>query len=850
MSNLMNAIGTDLLLPGAENGTGSMSQTDEQPDRSVGHPHDSTVRPNSGQASQAAALCAEKGRSLASARAGGILPAVPIAACFALGILADRWTTLPAEFWIVASFVGWAAWVMVWRTGRLRPAAVLLCFSCLCLGAAQDHRTWFLVRRDDIALFASEQSSPAIIEAVVVSQPQVHTLRSDGRLREWPPPVRSICVVECQALRSGKDRRPVSGRARLQTFGRLSNLQMGDEIIIYGHFRRPRGPSNPGEFDFRRYLRRQRIHCLIWADSPEAVRSTGERQDRMLARLRSHAREVCQAGLRRYLSPRGLPVAKALLLGDRTGITEEVRKAFVESGTMHLLAISGLHVGILAMFLWSLARLLRLPPSGLAALVLAGVGVYAFVTDARPPVLRATILIAITVAVFPCYRRVLSANSLAVAALILLFRNPSDLFEPGAQLSFVAVIALLWSARRFRRRDQTGGPDLDWQWGGWLRQVLQPCLRWLRRGYAMSTAVWLFSAPLVAGYFNVVCPVGLIINVLLIPIVVLTLWFGFGLIASITALPSLAPVFGFGFDRLLGVLLDVVALASTWRLGHLYIPDIPVWWGLGFYVLLAGLVASGRSRQITWITTRGLAAWLVFGLWTGLQPSSPQSLRCTFLDVGHGCAVLVETPGGRTLLYDVGTLHNPHRATKLVEGALWSSGRSCVDLLILSHSDSDHYNGAPELFGDVPVGKLVLTRSFLQLDQEGVNDVCQAAASHGVRVELVWAGDRIRLDRNVVGTVLHPAPDFVGEHDNANSLVVLIEFAGRRILLCGDIDGNGLDALLRQPPRTIDVLMAPHHGSKRSNRPELAGWARPRLLVVSGDDRHTRKMLIDAYGPS
>ncbi|HID21766.1 MAG TPA: DUF4131 domain-containing protein, partial [Planctomycetaceae bacterium] len=674
---------------------------------------------------------ASPARPLAAPPAGRVFPAVPVAVSLACGIVVDWVVAVPWDVWMSMAVACWVLWAIAWRAARVRFSAVLLCAACLCVGGARHHQTWSLVRRDDVSLLAREVPEPATLEAVVVSQPQVYVRRNESGARGWPPAVRTVCVVECQAIGPAKARRRVTGRARLHCVGRLPGLQVGDRIVIHGQFARPRPPSNPGQFDFRRYLRRRNIHCLIWADGPEAIRLTGDRSGGWCARLRAHARAMCQAGLERHLSQSGLPVAKALLLGDRTGITEEIRKAFIESGTMHLLAISGLHVGILAMFLWRLARLLRLPPAGLALLVLSGVTAYAFVTDARPPVLRATLLITISLAAVPWYRNALSANSLAVAALVLFFRNPSDLFEAGTQLSFVAVISLLWCVGWLRTTAPTAGLGSKpaEQSDGW--HAVRAGLRWLREGYAMSTAVWLFSAPLVAAYFNVVCPVGLVINVLLIPVVILTLGLGFLLVASITVSPALSPVFAVGFDRLLNLLLGVVGLASQWRLGHLYVPDLPSWWVMGFYTLAAGWMLAGRSGWGAGLAKRGIAAWILFGLLCALPwPKSPssQSLRCTFLDVGHGCAVLVEAPNGRVLLYDAGAFHDPHAAARLIKGALWHEGRSLIDLIVLSHPDADHYNGVPELLDDLWVGKLLITRSFLRLEQPGVRTVCRAAA--------------------------------------------------------------------------------------------------------------------------
>ncbi|MGH7199773.1 MAG: ComEC/Rec2 family competence protein, partial [Planctomycetaceae bacterium] len=145
-------------------------------------------------------------------------------------------------------------------------------------------------------------------------------------------------------------------------------------------------------------------------------------------------------------------------------------------------------------------------------------------------------------------------------------------------------------------------------------------------------------------------------------------------------------------------------------------------------------------------------------------------------------------------------------------------------------------------------GRLCIARASVGGTQEGMRTVTDTAAAERVPISLVAAGDRIALDSAVTITVLHPADGETSSHDNANSIVLQIEYAGRRILLTGDVERDGLDRLLSLPERPVDVLMSPHHGSRAANPPQLAAWSDPKIVVVSSGTERPTAFLREIYG--
>jgi competence protein ComEC len=219
--------------------------------------------------------------------------------------------------------------------------------------------------------------------------------------------------------------------------------------------------------------------------------------------------------------------------------------------------------------------------------------------------------------------------------------------------------------------------------------------------------------------------------------------------------------------------------------------------------------------------------------------------------VGHGGAVLLELPDGRTLLYDAGSIQNPMRAERAIETVLWNRGHHRIDGLIISHADIDHYNAAPGLLERIPVGTVFAGRSFLDFQQEPVRECCEAAFREGVPIRLVGEGDRFAIGDDVMIRILHPPdPWEAGSQtsDNAHSLVVLVEYAGRRILLTGDLEKEGLKRLLARQRLDVDVLQTPHHGSIAANPRALSTWATPEFAVAGSGRNVPTEELRNIYG--
>lgn len=767
-------------------------------------------------------------------------PAIVVAIAFGAGIWLEREFDLALTGWLAGSALIVAAWWACFAARRERVAAVWVLVGVAGLGGAWHHRCARCGAANHIRQFAREASQPARIVGTLRSQPVV--IAKPEPAVSWnsagsDESRRVQCDVECHWLLTGRERIAVSGAARLDVKGDSLPADAGDEVELLVRMSCPSGSRNPGGFDFREFLQAQGMHVILRGDEPDAVRRVADRIDWWGRSARGWLRRYCEDEIQRRLSDRTAAVGVAMLLGSRSNIPEDVQAAFRESGTTHILAISGANVGILALLIWSVCRLLGTGRTATLLAVLVAIIGYTVLTDAQPPVVRATFLILVLVAGASGFRQTSSANSLGLAAIGVLALNPSNLFDVGAQLSFLAVAAMIWvSSRAGGEPDITGVDPLDrlLAEASWFRQLVESLRVQLRLAWRVTAGVWLVTLPLIVARFHLLSLIGFVINVILMPVLVLVLWSGYLLLVCVLVMPLLAPVFAWCYDIGLAGLLTMIEYGSRFPLGHAYTPGVPNWWLLGFYLAAATIVWGGRSSAAARWGRHAILVWCVIGLSCHLGAARQTGLRCTFLAVGHGGAVLIELPNGRTLLYDAGQMRDGPRARRVIQNALWERGHSRLEALVVSHADADHYNAIPELVKTIPVETLFVHPSFLDFDQPGVVAVSDAAFVEHVPMRFLWTGVRLNLDEDVSIRVLHPPPGHgIPRLDNANSVVVRVDYAGCSILLTGDLDGPGLEYLLSQPPIDVDVMLSPHHGSLAANPPALAGWARPEFVVVS-----------------
>lgn len=534
----------------------------------------------------------------------------------------------------------------------------------------------------------------------------------------------------------------------------------------------------------------------------------------------------------------GRAVVAGVVLGDRWEFDEPMNQRWRDAGVFHALSVSGLHLAVVALgVLGLLRRIVSLLPwaqrrdpvrmvAGPALMLALG---YTLLTGEQVATWRSLLAVALVVAARVAHVRVDRARVWGVVALAMLAIAPLDMFDPSFQLTFVATYALIRL------------PPLDGNEVAAL-PVWRRGLRWLVA--SMRTSVWvaLLTAPLTAFHFQQVAVAGVVANVVVLPLVEF-LVLPIALVALV-----LAPLSPTVSDAMLALVVRVGGIADT--LTSYIAAHAPVLYsglssGMALVVAVAGLAWLLPRRTRGWRDV--VALCLVLAAWSfGLERRDSSSLRVTFLDVGQGDAVIVETPQNHVWLIDSGGFPNrsgPGRSATgaAVVRALRARGIDHIDDVWISHPHPDHYLGLLSIAQELPVQRMWLPVGFDDPQSEFGHVVAiMAATGTDIRrppLGLVAAEPRLRF------SLLAPSYDrgdlqsLVAASDpvrtvNDNSAVLLLEFASRRLLFLGDVEREGeLNVAPLLPP--VDVVKVAHHGSRTSSSAELVRATAPLVAVIS-----------------
>lgn len=776
-------------------------------------------------------------------------PLIVVLAALCGGIVLDRHLPVSAVATLVTSLVCLLAWLLLWRRrGQDRWASPALLVALAMLGAAWHHTQWNLFSVHDLGTFAQGSDQPACVRARVASGPRRVPAPGFDPMRTMPMGDRTRLDLTVFEIRDDATWRRAGGTVTLIVDGHLLGVRAGDRVQVFGELAAIAPATNPGEFDFAQHVRGDRQLCSLRTAFPECVTLEHHGRRWNAAALVDQLRASSDRLLSTYVEKPRAGLAAAMFLGLREQLDTEQSQAFLETGTVHLLVVSGLNVGILAGCIALAARAGLIPYRFAMGAGVAATFLYALVTDWQPPVVRAMFMAVALTGALALSRRASSLNSLAAAGIFVLAYSPCELFRAGTQLSFLSVIALIW-ASRLRIEPSTDplarliAAARPWP----VRLMRRGCFSYLRLT-VISLVIWSVVAPLVMARFHLLSPVAVVLGPLLVVPVAVAMASGFGVMLLSWLAPPLGQLSGWLCDASLSMLQTCVSAGQRLPGNHLWVSGPADWWLAGFYGLLAAWMFVPRLR-LTWQRSAAIvAAWSGIGLSVAwVQARSDQALHCAFLSVGHGCAVVLELPGGQTVLYDGGRMGSPNAAGRAISSYLWSRGITRLDAVVVSHADADHYNALPQVAERFPIGVVYVSPVMFEEPGAALTALKHDLDRRRVPIRTVWGGDRLRTAPGCELEVLHPPRRGVLGSDNANSIVLAASCQGRRILLTGDLESPGLDDVLAETPLDCDVLLAPHHGSAFSDPPGLARWSTPEWVVVSGSVRDVSPEVMTAY---
>ncbi|ADH85765.1 DNA internalization-related competence protein ComEC/Rec2 [Desulfurivibrio alkaliphilus] len=706
---------------------------------------------------------------------------------------------------------------------------------------------------------AQEQRDPAHLTADLS-----HDVVLVGVLQELPRQSgpRTRLVVAAEELHRPEATLPARGLVQLTLNGHPEQeIRPGERLLVRTRLGPVRAFTVPGAFDYRQFLAHRGIHLSGWVADPLQLAPVKEIAPEKLGHRLAYLPERLRTGagqrLEHYLAGEdNLPVLRALLIGDRSGIAADTLEAFKAGGAMHLLAISGMHLGLIALLsMAALEWLLKRSPYLLqalhvrkAALLLALLPIvgYALITGLQPPAQRALIMTLVFIGAVLCNRQWCSLNNLALAGLIILALDPPALFGASFQLSFAAtagIIMLVPSLQDRYREATTPGRRL---------------LFWVITSLLVSAVATLVTAPLAMHHFHRVSLLSPLTTLLATPLIFF--W------TLPLALIGLA-LSTFGQAGVLGWLAGILLTAASRGLDltvtmTVWLAELP---GSFFYfappsvaefaawgILLTTLALLRRHLLFPVTAATMVLLLLLLPVYHQWQRQQDTGSRVSFIEVGHGNATVVEMPGNRIILVDGGgpaTL-TTNVGEQLIAPFLRRQRIRRLESVVISHPHADHYNGIPFLLRHFRPQTL-----WVNGHTEGRRDydaLLKLAGELGVEIRVPEAGEILAAGENFSLINLsdfhrRPAATFeppLEDRVNDQSLIISYRHQKFSLLLPGDISKGQERRLLAEMaaenPKTGHLLLAAsHHGRATSMAPEFIAAVNPAFIAVSDDQRRT-----------
>lgn len=726
------------------------------------------------------------------------------------------------------------------RPGRLSALIFFFALGYLCL------IPWQIVpeRPDHLCQYTREAEKSWEITGRIATAPTRESYRIKFLLSD-------LSISKPNTNEAGKS---VRGNLRMTVYGPKQDLRRHDYIRFKSCIRPLHNFNNPGGFDYKSFMAYQNVWASAYASGNRLeIEQPGQASPPVAAldRMRQAVSQLIEASV----AGDKQTILSALVLGNREALSPELKTAFNRAGVSHVLAISGLHIGIIAAFAFSVFKRMFMlwPPilyRGLtrkfaALLAVLPVFIYGLLAGMSPSTQRAVIMVSVFLLSFLIEREHDLPNTLAVAAMIILIIYPPALFSISFQLSFMAVLAIITGISSTRH----------WQAGFQNHRLMAPVLSFMM----VSLFAILGTTPLTMHYFNQAAFFGLFTNLLIIPII------GFfvvplSLFSVLVLFPLYAPLAALGlkaagFGIQLG--LAIIYPFGDWPFSAAKTITPSVLELVCIYILLFGfLYLLGRAErpQLSRGALKQPVAFIIAAAFIVLAADIAfwchdrfwkDEFSATIVDVGQGSAALLELPAGYRMLVDGGGFTSNAAfdvGKNVLAPLLWDRKIRTIDTVVLSHPDADHLNGLIYILNHFHVERVISTHQ--KSDSQGYEAFLAAIRKHKIKhLRLDQIPRRFHIN-GVRFDILHPPPaDLRGSFQtdsNNQSIVLKAAYNGQALLLPGDIMKSAEKRLLTSAGDNLraSVLVAPHHGSKTSSTKGFLDAVNPRATVISAGQKN------------
>ncbi|MFZ5517706.1 MAG: DNA internalization-related competence protein ComEC/Rec2 [Candidatus Zhuqueibacterota bacterium] len=599
-----------------------------------------------------------------------------------------------------------------------------------------------------------------------------------------------------------------------------------DRLTFFGKLVTPAGERNPGDFNYREFLAANGVYGLVYLRSIGDITNIARDDHRTLMHAVQFVKDKLYFAINDLYDEKTRPLVKGLILGERGEISPEITAAFTRTGIIHILAISGLHITYISLIFFMLFSLLRFSYRARIYAVMLSILGYNLLVGFEPPIVRSSLMGVLFLAGKLMQRPVNVLNIISASALIILLVNPLALFQASFQLSYGAVISIIYFYQRlkfFFEKIPLFRTLTAFKLGDYLAVMI-----------LVSLAAQLGTLPIVLYYFQLIPAIALILNVIAIPLSGVIIALGFASLAASFFSASIAQLYAHANIACLNFLITVVEKAEKIKYGSFEAPSITMAWVVIYYLFL-WLILNIEKRSFRKVLVFSLLLVLNIGLFQFIRADN-RWLEVIFFDVGQGDAALVSFPNGKRLLIDAGpTLQDFDAGRYFLVPYFKREGIRRLSTVVLSHADNDHIGGMPSVLRSVRVERVVDTGLFHN------SKICSVYThvidSLNIDYCIADVGVRIDVSKEYGVHILHPGKrqrEILDRDINNNSVVLKICYGDVSFLFAGDIEREAEQLLVDYGEALhATVLKIAHHGSNTSSTREFLNLVKPEFAVIS-----------------
>ncbi len=754
-------------------------------------------------------------------------PLIFVAAGLIAGIVAQNTFNLPVIAWLglltlfaaaaVVSFLNWKSEIGNWKFAYLAFA----CFFCL--GGIR-LAGYYQPAASDIRIFLGDESQLATVKGTILTEPRVNKNEQWVFAKFTHKDPSSSFYLELNEAETTTGWAKVTGIIRVQVDEPVLDLKVDDMVQIYCWLDKFKCPHNPGQFDIAEYMKKNNVFVAASVKSRDSIELLKGNSSGLFTKVQGKLKKIANEAMLgdSPVQEQSQALLAALLLGYRTDIDAATNEAFRQTGLFHFISLSGMNFAILVGIIWWFCKAAGLMKPARAAVCTIAAVIFLLVVPPNAPAMRAGIMCTVFCASFFFRRQSNPLNSLSLAAIILLLIKPTELFEVSWQLTFASVLGIILFTDRianflYERTIERYWSNKTFKTQNFFHITLKKLVSLIVNMFAVTFAACLASSGILLYNFYTINYLTWLWTIIMSPLIALISIIGYLKLIITLVLPTLANFLGIIANLLSVYLIWIIKLFASWHISEVLIGSVPwiviiLYYGFIFFAAYARI---NRPLLKKVIVTVMFSAIILFLVVSKCQRVYRDNLIVTTLDVGHGQAILAQLPGKTNILFDAGSLHYSDIGRKIIVPFLNYSGIGTIDAIIISHGDIDHINGIPEIVeyrriggvyaddavfpGTDPCGPPKVLKTFLA--KNGIK--IQPLKPNFDRIEILWPNKQTGNDEKL--------------SNNNKSVVSLIKFAGRKILLCSDIEeASQKNLIARDPALKTDIVVVPHHGSTRT----------------------------------